>query len=225
MNLFNSFVALGVSGGLLHVFAEQLGVPNLAVVGKPFPVWMMAAILLLHRRQRHSGRSSLWVAIGLLFSGLGDVLLDAGPFVAGMAAFAVAHIFYIIAATDSRRLGAVGLVGCVAWGGALYGFLAPNLGALQVPVGLYTVVLVTMMWRALARYAAPGGRIFAMGAVLFGLSDSLIALKIAEYTFDGQQALILLLYWGGQLGLARGAWELDQPAEVPGEVPDKPDAA
>jgi uncharacterized membrane protein YhhN len=78
------------------------------------------------------------------------------------------------------------------------------------PVLAYFVAILAMMWRAsaLLERSSPGCEraLWAVtGAVLFGLSDTLLALD----TFWGEipyvRYPIILLYWAGQIGIARSA--------------------
>ena len=65
----------------------------------------------------------------------------------------------------------------------------------------------TMVWRAAARVGqrgAPSPREWSalLGAVAFATSDALIALDRFHGPVPGAHAAIILLYWGGQLGIA-----------------------
>ena len=67
------------------------------------------------------------------------------------------------------------------------------------------VVGLSMMWRACARAdEVPTRAQWAamVGAIVFGLSDSLIALRDFHAPFEWSKYGILTTYWIGQLGLA-----------------------
>jgi alkenylglycerophosphocholine/alkenylglycerophosphoethanolamine hydrolase len=180
------------------------------VVAKPLPVLALAAWLLA----RTPSRYATWIAIGLLLSAVGDVLLELGEarFVFGMAAFAMAHAFYITAFAG-RAQGLHLLLACpfAIWGLSLFARLRPGLGAMTLPVAVYATLLMAMAWRAascvVARGLATRGEwAAALGAVLFALSDSLIAVD----RFDGPlpapvRLAVMPLYWLGQLGIAWSA--------------------
>ena len=67
-----------------------------------------------------------------------------------------------------------------------------------------------MVWRAAARVGhsgapRPGEWAGLGGAILFALSDTLIALDRFHAPLAGVRVPIILLYWAGQLGIARSA--------------------
>jgi uncharacterized membrane protein YhhN len=75
------------------------------------------------------------------------------------------------------------------------------------PVIVYVVVICAMMWRAAARLGGSPAGLFSesaalAGAVLFGASDSLIALDRFHAPARGGRYAIILLYWLGQWGIA-----------------------
>jgi alkenylglycerophosphocholine hydrolase len=90
---------------------------------------------------------------------------------------------------------------------AMYRFLAPGMGPLAAPVGGYAVAISAMMWRAAAR-VRPGERagwIALAGALVFGLSDTLLALNRFHAPIAAAPYAIMLTYWAGQLGIAASA--------------------
>ncbi len=152
--------------------------------------------------------------LALAFSLAGDVIMELGRnyFVFGLGAFLVAHVFYLIAflAPDSaRKLHLVVAIPFAAWGIGMAVFVWPGLGfkGMTVPVVIYMAVLTTMMWRSVARaHEKPTRAEWAIiiGAVLFGLSDSLIAIRDFHAPFDWSQYGILTIYWAGQAAIALG---------------------
>jgi uncharacterized membrane protein YhhN len=172
---------------------------RLAVVAKPIPVLCLAAWVF-----RASASGARWIAAGLVLSAVGDVALEItggpGAFLAGMLAFAAAHAAYIggfLAVSKAPRFGLLLPFG--VWGAGLFAFIHPGLGAMAAPVAVYALLLAAMMWRA----TASGARTAALGAVLFGLSDSLLAIDRFHAPVPGARWLIMALYWAGQWGIAR----------------------
>lgn len=181
-----------------------IGLPALALVAKPVP-----ALSLAWWTQR--GQGAALVTLGLVFSALGDFLLDLGAgtafFVAGMAAFAVAHALYVaVFLARSRRPELVALLPFLLWGVWMLRFLWAGLGSLTAPVLIYAALLVAMMWRATAASLASGRWESMIGAVLFGFSDSLIALERFHASVPGTRWLVLASYWAGQFGIARSVF-------------------
>lgn len=123
-----------------------------------------------------------------------------------MTAFALAHGAYIAAfleRSSAPRL--ISLVPFLLWGAVLWPRLRPGLGALWMPVALYAGLLLAMMWRALAASLASARWEAASGALLFGLSDSLIALDRFAAEIPGVRWPVMATYWAGQYLIARSA--------------------
>ena len=88
----------------------------------------------------------------------------------------------------------------VAYGIGLLLLLLPDLDGLGIPVAVYATALVTMA--VLATGVSPAT---AAGAILFLLSDSLIALTRLSHTLpDSARAWIMPTYLAGQLLIVMG---------------------
>jgi alkenylglycerophosphocholine/alkenylglycerophosphoethanolamine hydrolase len=199
------------------VYVAALGLAGAEAVrlwSKPVPALVLAALVAASG----GGRYRKAIACGLVLSAAGDVLLEfPDRFVPGLVAFLLAHVAYTTAFLTSerrRRLAraapfAVWLLGAFLW-------LRPGLGPMAGPVVVYMLAIGAMMWRAAARVGggeeAPGARAALVGAVLFGLSDTLIAIDRFHAPFPGARYAIILLYWAGQAGIAASARRrLDSP--------------
>ena len=133
------------------------------------------------------------VAAGLALSMLGDLLLEIHEalFLHGLGAFLLAHVAYIAAYLTATRTPRWGLgVPFLLLGTGLWLFLAPRLGALGPPVGLYIAVICTMMWRAAALMGEEGlarreRSAPLLGALCFGLSDTLLAFRLFVHPVAG----------------------------------------
>lgn len=149
------------------------------------------------------------LAAAFLFSSAGDLFLalkgDARNFPRGLAAFLVSHLFYIAvmiplaSAPDTLALKAASLaVGLGAI--ALYFTLAPSLGKLKLPVGAYLVAILVM---ALSALAIPEGAPFlGLGAVLFVISDSVIAIDKFRGGVPFRGPIVWVTYYVGQALMA-----------------------
>lgn len=154
------------------------------LIDPPFPLlpaWKAAGIVLLGVYALTRGAHL--VAAGLFFSAVGDVMLALEPpqWIPGMAAFGLAHVFYLAAFTAHLRrdgrapagpwfAGVVVLLslGMLAW------FWA-DMGALRTPGVFYQSIITAMVVVALLSRAPVPARV---GAVVFMLSDTLIALGL-----------------------------------------------
>ena len=214
MRLFLCLLAL--TGAGLFLLGLHLELKWLTLLSKPLPV----ICLLLWLRSAPASAYRHWIAVGLGFSLLGDVLLEwpADLFVFGLGAFLLAHLAYLAAyLSETRRLAPVALLAAILVAGSMFALLAgAGLGALLAPVLLYSLAISCMLWRALARVASTATAtrsawLAAGGAVLFVLSDSLIGINRFVAPFDGARYAIILSYWLGQLGIAASVLAQRQP--------------
>lgn len=191
-------LALAAAAIYIYALASQNALLGLAV--KPIPVialivWLRTAAPCDYRR---------WIAIGLGFSLLGDILLavPGDLFVFGLAAFLCAHLAYLRAyLSESRRLAVWALALSAVVGGVLLSVLISHgLGDLLIPVAVYALAISVMLWRALAC-----GGLAALGAIAFVFSDSLIGIDRFVGHFQAAPYLIILAYWLGQWAIAASA--------------------
>ena len=92
-------------------------------------------------------------------------------------------------------------------------YLAGDLGKMTIPILLYVVVICTMLWRAASRMDAPGvaartARVGLWGALLFALSDSLLALDMFVVAVPYAAYAVIIIYWMGQSDITLSAgWQ------------------
>jgi len=151
------------------------------------------------------------ISLGLLFSLAGDVflMLPKDRFVAGLVSFLAAHLLYVAA----FRFGGVGFTWAPAllyalYAAALLHVLLPRVGRLKVPVLVYALALTAMAWIAAERAIAghPGGWLTAVGAALFVVSDSALAINRFVRPFRAAQPLVLSTYFAAQALIAFSSW-------------------
>lgn len=166
-------------------------------------VWKAAGIVLLGL---HALSQRAWLAgAALLFCAAGDVLLEL-VFVAGMGAFAVGHIFYVLAflewgrilGPNKRDFPIAVLVVIVSLG--LLGWLLPGMGDLLIPALIYQAIITTMVATA---FVVKAPMLARLGAVIFMISDTLIAAeKFAGV--DVFPGAVWITYAGAQIMMAWG---------------------
>ena len=204
MRARHALAAVAMVAALLYVAGLANRAPRLRLVSKPVPALALAALALSARRDGYATA----VAAGLVLSAVGDVLLERpGHFVGGLATFLCAHLAYTAAfVRDERRLRLERAVPFAIWLLAAFWSVRPGLGDMTVPVVLYMFAIGTMLWRAAARWGAhPGALAALVGAILFGLSDTLIAIDRFRTPLPGAPYAIIVLYWAGQTGIAASA--------------------
>lgn len=158
-----------------------------------------------------------WVllALALLCSAAGDAALTRSgerPLMFGMAAFGLAHVFYLILFINQE--GAIGRDGpravmqaaTLIAGALLLHRLYGRMGELRLPGAIYAV-LVTVM--SIVGFGLPPSLWPAsFGAALFFCSDALLAESLFGPRREGDEGwrapLIWILYWGGQAAITAG---------------------
>ncbi len=180
----------GVLSGV-HVVGQALDATAVTTATKPLLMPVLAAYLLA-ASARPLSRMTRLVLIALGFSWLGDVLLLGDGevwFIAGLLGFLLAQITYIVTfvpavrARPDARPPLPGLV-FVLFGTVMVGVLAPDVGALLLPVMVYVAAICTMA------VVAPAVNLWtAAGATLFVASDSILALSIFTDRLSGSESL------------------------------------
>jgi len=183
------------------------------------PLLMPALLLLLINAtdQRFSRRTLLMT--GLFFSWLGDVFLlleSRYPvlFIAGLSSFLITHLCYIIyflsvkpAAVSLVRKQPVYILLILGYGAGLVWLLFPFLGDLKIPVIFYAAVICIMLLCSLhifQKVTVPANRYFVAGAVLFVISDSLLAINKFYQPLAFAGTLIMLTYCAAQYFIVMG---------------------
>jgi uncharacterized membrane protein YhhN len=193
----------------------------------PFPgrVWVKALSIatlavLAFRLLREEAHGREWLrdhdntilGAALVFSCLGDVLLDLDGerlFVQGLLAFLTAHFLYILLFVRNwpRPLrpggGQLLLVAAILLTSLLLAnWFAPSLGTFAKPVMLYLCVITVMT--VTATLAGFSTRWIVAGALLFLISDALIATHKFKTPVPGRDFLVWSTYYLGQYGIAIG---------------------
>lgn len=146
------------------------------------------------------------IVAGLVFSLAGDVLLmlPRDLFLAGLSSFLAAQVCYVVAFTSGSRFAAKPL-SFVLLGGvgvALMIFLWAGIPTgLRLPVLVYAGILLAMAAQAASR-ALDHRTVFAgaaaLGAILFVVSDSLLALNRFGHPVRASRLLVLAPYFAAQ---------------------------
>ena len=145
--------------------------------------------------------ASAWLVTALAFSLLGDVylMLPADLFAAGLGAFLLAHVAYIIDfdAAILARLGWWLVVIAAAAPFALRIMRAVEDRTLRTAVGVYMLIIALMVASAVASKE----RVAMVGALLFLASDTVLAWNRFVRELPWSQLVIMVTYHLGQLGL------------------------
>jgi uncharacterized membrane protein YhhN len=214
--------------------SPRLAEPNLATRSSSVEVWILwaaaaVALAYLVLQRPYAGdvalKTSMCVllaiaafrgklklfALALLFSAAGDAFLAYDGqrlFVPGLASFLVTHLLYAAvfvlatkgAATPMSAGRKVMFAVIPTFAVAYSAVLWPELGALAIPVTVYIAAIVVMAMLSL-RFRAIA---VPLGAVLFMVSDSLIALEKFLWQAAWVGPLVWITYALAQLLITRG---------------------
>lgn len=126
---------------------------------------------------------------------------------AGLSAFLITHIFYIVAfisVIDIFHWWFPVILSIIGVSFVLY--IYPNLGyQKKTPVILYIVFILVMVWTAaevLEQDPQIGAILILFGAVLFAVSDLILALNRFQKSYSSARALNLMAYYTAQILIA-----------------------
>ncbi len=148
------------------------------------------------------------VFAGLMFSAIGDLFLafsGKGFFVIGLSSFAAAHFMYILVffrkpVFQSPRVYFV--FAFIFYGFTIWSFLTPNLNSMLIPVTFYILAITTM--GVSAALGKNNHWIVLLGAVLFIISDSVIAVNMFLTKVQNSSFWIMLTYFPAQFLITYG---------------------
>lgn len=178
---------------------------TLEYVCKPAAIGLLLAVAVV-LQPRHDAQRWAFVA-ALVLSLAGDVALMLRRFLPGLAAFFGAHLAYIVglrAASPGIRplvvAAVIVLVPIALLGRRVLAGVRTTDPDLGTPVSLYIAAISVMLASALAA----GNALVATGAVLFVVSDSLIAWNRFVEPLPWAPVTIMVTYHLGQAGLVTG---------------------
>jgi uncharacterized membrane protein YhhN len=211
------FLSLFLIVSLAELVALQMEWDILHLISKP----LIVLSLIGYYWSLSNARSMVFV-VALLFCWAGDVFLlfqDGASFffLLGLVSFLIGHVLYILSYRyfrwkDTSR----GLLGTqkvrlalpiILAGTGLVVVLYPSLADLKIPVMIYALVLTLMVLNAVFRYerTSSGSFWFAFaGAVLFMISDSLLAINKFMNPLPQASLLIMLTYIAAQYLIVEG---------------------
>lgn len=204
-------IAAAAALGLQHVVARHRGVRIAAGVLKPLPI-LLLAVLVVSETAPVDERYRRLVVAALVLSMAGDVwlLFPERFFVPGLVSFLAAHLLYIAAFRPGGGAGPsdwFALLPFAVFGAGMLAYLWPHLGRDRAPVVVYVSVIVVMGWEAALRAGAPAtpspsGALALTGALLFMLSDGLLALDRFARRFSAAEAAVMTTYYAAQTLIA-----------------------
>lgn len=200
---------------LLHLIGHLLGQETLHMGTKPL---LMPALGFYFWKECPVTPLNKFVYLALLFSWLGDSLLIFSDykelfFMMGLIGFLIAHIVYIIMNLNFVNDGNSRLVfkwpslAFILLGILIFSQLLENLGSMSIPVAIYTSVICMMGITAYGRAdrtQPTDYRLIMAGALLFIISDSILAFNQFKQPIAFAGIWVMTSYLAGQYLLIQG---------------------
>jgi uncharacterized membrane protein YhhN len=207
--LFAASLAINIIGGL---FNNQW----IEYISKPLIIIFLVVYILIQTSNTKSALKK-WILAALFFSWAGDVLLmfqqnESLFFLLGLSAFLIAHIFYIVFFHQVRikeklKSNWLFLLIVVVYYAGLISFLSPYLGDMKLPVRIYGLVISFMFMLAMHMLFIRNknaGLLMMTGALLFVISDSVLAINKFYQSFELAGVVIMLTYGIAQFFITEG---------------------
>ncbi len=197
----------------LEIVAEYRGPRKMVYVLKPMTTVLILALAALAGQADRTYQTLILIGLACSLSGDVCLMLPEQPrsyFIPGLVSFLIAHLFYIGAFSMGVPWTTTGwliLAPFVVFGLAVGARLWSHLGPMKGPVAAYIVVILAMGWRAGARIEAPDvgtadAVVALVGAVLFIVSDLILALNRFVRPFASARATNLTTYFAAQTCIA-----------------------
>ncbi len=173
--LYFTISILEIISGMNHF---QTGV----YLTKPLIMISMIVFYFLQTRNHRSFQDKLMI-VAFFFSLIGDsflMLSDTTSFTFGLGSFLITHLIYIFIFSRNRlKMNILARISLLAFSISMLFVLKDNVNdSLLIPVIIYMITITVMAITAAERNTNPESyRMVLIGAVLFVLSDSLIAIN------------------------------------------------
>lgn len=214
----NVFIVPFVITAIVNIVGEVTSIGILSVISKPLIVpflggYYMAGGSIPRSKPLLLALFACWIGdVSLMFVGLNDVW-----FMIGLGSFLIGHLLYIITYRQHRsentehELLPVQKIRfslpVVLAGTGLVAILFPVLGGLRFPVTLYSIAIIVMVMNAIFRFGRTTTKSFWLvlaGAILFMLSDSILAINKFSGAMKMSGVLIMLTYISAQFLIVEG---------------------
>jgi uncharacterized membrane protein YhhN len=193
---------------VLAIWSEAKGRKRVHYVAKPLATALIIAVAVIAATPVPAAYKTLVVA-GLCLSLVGDVALMFPEkwFTAGLVAFLAAQVLYVLAFKPAagHPVSVGTFLPFIFFGLLMFFILAPGLGPMKLPVLVYIGAITAMAGFAANRFVDLGGTrplLAFAGAVLFLISDSVLAYDRFAKRFSLARILVLATYFPAQLLIA-----------------------
>ena len=203
MNLLrNILLGFIVVLGLYYVFFIDSISQPFVMVFKLLPMLLILLLAIMTKAENIIPYKTL-IVIALIFCAFGDYTIQ--WFIIGLACFLVGHLFYIRAFLSTKEntaplwiticLSIYGLSMMIWIGGSL---IKEDNMILAIAVFAYMIVILIMGWTSFKT----GSKFAIVGAILFIISDSILAINKFMFPVEYSHQLIMLTYYSAQILIA-----------------------
>ncbi len=203
--------------GLLSIILQNQSSFLAGLVVKALIIPVLTSLALFNLSPLTNRLQKLMIA-GLFFSWAGDVFLElsgknGNMFIPGLFCFLLAHVMYLTVFFFTPGKNYIPdkhmylLIPVLIYGIALVTFLYADLKEMGLPVILYAFVILTMLTGAINRKAKVNKKSYYLvlaGAVLFVISDSVIAINKFSCQFEASGIIIMSTYVVAQYFIVAG---------------------
>ncbi|MCD0469250.1 lysoplasmalogenase [Flavobacterium sp. JAS] len=217
----STFFKIFITFSVIYLLVIFLGYESLNLFLKPLLIPLLSFGVYFYRK--FPSKNTLLIA--LLFSWIGDVILlftDIAEiyFILGLVAFLISHITYCILFNKQIKgeikrntflfgIGSI-LIACYLIG--MLSVLLPTLGDLKIPVTVYASVISIMLlfaFNGFLIWKKPGNLYVFLGAIVFVLSDSILAVNKFYKPIEKSSFFIMLTYLVAQYLIVVGILKLN----------------
>jgi uncharacterized membrane protein YhhN len=195
---------LAIISASIHLWGEYQGPDYLIYIFKPLTMIFIIIIAML-AKDPPSRLYKLAIAAGLIFSMIGDILLmlPVDLFIAGLVSFLIAQLIYTYAFRSGRsfRFRFIAILPFAVYGILIFVILFPWLNGMAIPVAAYLLVILVMAWQAWDQWddkRTRWGLLAFIGALLFVISDTILAVNKFVAPFWAARLLTLTTYFAAQ---------------------------
>ena len=214
---FRTHSTLYFATGIAFIALETIGAVWAGIAVKsliiPLLIWLYLRFVRGHGNCFHS-----LIITALVFSWLGDIALQLTQFqetffLVGVGCFLFAQLIYMVAFFTTPGENAVFFrkiylaIPVVLYGCGILWLLFPGLGDMKLSITVYTVIIHTMLLAAINREKKVNRQSFLLvlaGAILFILSDSLVAINKYVQPFELARIAIMSSYITAQYLIVLG---------------------
>lgn len=203
--------------GISFIALETIGATWAGIITKAFIIPLLIWLYASHAKGAMN-RFHRMIIIALLFSWGGDLLLQLSQFnetlfLVGVGSFLVTQVIYMVMFFSTKGPNVVFfrkiylVLPVAGYGVLIIWYLKDVLGDMLVPITIYAIAILTMLFAALNRemkVSRQSYMLVLLGALFFILSDSLIMINRIKIPFDLARVIIMSTYITAQYLIAAG---------------------